>query len=123
MFLLAALRAGGRRRSLLGGRSAYNNKASPLMLPDDANIAKLDAKELALLERRLASSLTSLRRARRPGNGQLASVTKRRVKSHTVPGKFYTLTRTPRGTWRCSCPDFIYRPKKRPCKHIEALNT
>jgi len=42
------------------------------------------------------------------------------VESETEPGKTYTVWYDPiRDEWNCTCPDFVFRfKKKRKCKHI-----
>jgi hypothetical protein len=36
-------------------------------------------------------------------------------------GHSYTVFRHGDGPWRCTCADFKYRGRQRPCKHIRSL--
>jgi hypothetical protein len=36
-------------------------------------------------------------------------------------GHSYTVFRHGEGSWRCTCADFKYRGRTRPCKHIRSL--
>jgi hypothetical protein len=36
-------------------------------------------------------------------------------------GHSYIVSRVDGGPWRCTCADFKYRGRQRPCKHIRSL--
>ncbi len=40
------------------------------------------------------------------------------VTSHSNPDKEYTVALSDKGEWSCSCPAWIYRSPRKPCKHI-----
>lgn len=40
------------------------------------------------------------------------------VTSHSDPTKEYTVALSQKGEWSCSCPAWIYRTPRKPCKHI-----
>ena len=41
------------------------------------------------------------------------------VKSFTAEGVEYKVTNDHKGEWTCSCPNYVFRPKTHPCKHVE----
>lgn len=40
------------------------------------------------------------------------------VTSHSNPNKEYTVALSEKGEWSCSCPAWIFRSPRKPCKHI-----
>lgn len=40
------------------------------------------------------------------------------VTSHSNPDKEYTVALSIKGEWSCSCPAWIFRSPRKPCKHI-----